>query len=179
MLIIKLRTRSLYNERSSTFVDVGAKTLRLQHSLVSISKWEALFKKPFIGHEEHHGDAQRYYFQCMVMNQHLTDEELDVLVAEHSTDINEYVNDSQTATIVHTYRQESGGLQIMTSERIYAWMVKYSIPFECQKWHLNRLLTLIRVCHADNSTSRMGKKDLYNQNAMLNAERRSKLNSRG
>lgn len=151
----------------------------LEHSLYSISKWEAKWHQPFLSKEEKTREQIIDYIKFMSVNDDVTDEIISKLKQEHINEIVEYINDPQTAT---TFREDNKhpSRKIITNEVIYAWMVALRIPAEYQYWHLNRLLTLIRVCEIQQSPpKKMGKKATMSRNAALNAARRKRLGTTG
>lgn len=183
MFKIKFSDYEVYNEQTNEFIQIKNDTvLNLEHSLVSISKWEAKYKKPFISDVQKTREELIYYVKCMVLTQNVSDDIYNLLTDEHFMLINEYIGDNMTATTFFTANKSFNAQpvqqpkkQVITSELIYYWMISCEIPFECQKWHLNRLLTLIRICNIKNSSgNKMNKKDLLTSNKSLNAARRKK-----
>lgn len=181
MLKIRIPQTELWDEVHEEFLYVKEQTLTLEHSLVSISKWEAKWCKPFISKQKKTLDETLDYARCMTLTQNV-----DPLVYRCLTDkdfaaIDAYIEAPMTATWFSESKIGSKKqTQQVTSELIYYWMVSYQIPFECQKWHLNRLLTLIRVCNEENKpTKKKTQREIMKSNAELNAARRKKLNSRG
>lgn len=169
-----------YDEKTGMFIDPKTRTLQLEHSLVSLSKWESKWHKPFL-HSDKTNEEIMDYVRCMTLTQNVTPDIYDKLSAKNINDIESYIDNSMTAT---TFSDEGPGKknsEIVTSELIYYWMVAYQIPFDpCQKWHLNRLITLIRVCGVKNQPpKKMTKGEIMKRNAILNAQRRAKLNSKG
>lgn len=153
--------------------------ISLEHSLYSISKWEAKWHQPFLSKEEKTREQIIDYIKFMSVNDDVTDEIISKLKQEHINEIVEYIDDPQTAT---TFREDNKhpSRKIITNEVIYAWMVALRIPAEYQYWHLNRLLTLIRVCEIQQSPpKKMGKKATMSRNAALNAARRKRLGTTG
>ena len=149
MLKITIPEQEFWDEEKEKFVRTKSVTLQLEHSLVSLSKWEAKWHKPFLGNG--------------IISQ-----------------VSDYIADSMTATWFSKEDKSPPGHEIVTAEIIYYWMIALNIPFECQKWHLNRLLTLIRVCNAKNAPSKpLNKKQLAKRNAALNAARRKAFHSNG
>jgi len=173
-----------YDERIGEFVTrKGCKgqTIQLEHSLISVSKWESKWHKPFLSNKEKTEKETIDYIRCMTLTQNVRPELYDNITYAQLKKVTDYIDDPMTAT---TFRDNKKGgpsrRQIITAEIIYYWMVSLDIPFECQKWHLNRLLTLIRVCNEKEMPSKkMGKKDIMKSNAALNAARRAKMGSRG
>ena len=164
-----------WDEKNEVFVDAKTTTLQLEHSLVSISKWESKWNKPFLSKKEKTYDEIIDYIKCMTLTQNVKPEVYDCLSAENIKEIDDYINDSKTATTFSNRNQQGGSRETVTSELVYYWMIQLNIPFECQKWHLNRLLTLIEVCNVKNSPpKKMSKKDLYRHHAAVNAARRPK-----
>lgn len=179
MLQITIPDQEFWDEAKEEFLYVKSRTLCLEHSLVSISKWESKWKKPFIRREPMTIEESIDYIKCMTITQNVPDDYYNYIPQEVVNKVNAYIEDDMTAT---TFNEEKGkgNREVITSELIYYWMVAYQIPFECQKWHLNRLLTLIRICSIKNSPEKkMGRNELRAQNRALNAARRSRMGSRG
>lgn len=180
MLTIIVPEAEVYNEDTNEFSYTKETTLRLEHSLVSISKWEAKWKKPFLSKEKKTREQTYDYVKCMTTSQNIPDEVYRCLTPKNFDEISKYIEDSMTATWFSDGTNRPTR-EIITSEKIYYWMVAYAIPFECQKWHLNRLLTLIKVCGAEGSkgSNKMSRSAIYKQNTALNKARRSKYKSKG
>lgn len=180
MLEIVIEGREGFNEETQEFVAISGQRLMLEHSLISLSKWESKWNKPFMSKESRTVEETLDYIKCMTINQNIPDEIYMCLTPEHISKVQKYIESPMTAT---TFRKDGNGQrsnEVITSELIYYWMIALNIPFECQKWHLNRLLTLIRVCSIKNAPSKkMGKNELLARNKALNAERRQRLNSKG
>lgn len=179
MLRLKFPEVELYNEETEEFFTIPPQTLELEHSLSAISIWESIWKKPFFDERTPKTSEELIdYVRCMTLNE-VDDRLYEYLPASAFKAIDEYMNDSMTAT---TFRKTPGGPsgQIVTSELIYYWMTVANIPFNCDKWHLNRLLTLIQVCNIKNAPAKkMGKNELRQQNAAINAARRARLHTKG
>lgn len=179
MLQINIEETELFNEKINEFVQIKEQKLKLEHSLVSISKWESKYHKPFLSKKKDKtNDEILYYIKCMTLNN--CDENIYLaLTKENIKDIDDYITDSYSATWFRN-DQEPPSRETITSELIYYWMIACGIPFECQKWHINRLLVLIRICQIKNSKGKkMSKNEIRSQNASLNAARRKAMNSRG
>ena len=181
MLQICVPGEESWNERTEEFVSGPDTIISLEHSLISISKWESKWHKPFMGREVPIGEELMDYIKCMTITPNIKDEVYDRLTRKNIDDILNYINDPMTATTINergTGNHRSR--EIITSELIYYWMVAMQIPFECQKWHINRLMMLIRICSIKNQPDKkMSKRSTMQQNAALNAARRQKLHSRG
>lgn len=187
MLEVKIPAREWWDEQKEEFISVKETVLQLEHSLISVSKWEARWKKSFFNTKEPRSLEQEYdYYRCMTVNKGIDPMVYGSIDFATKRKIDDYIHDSQTATYVSSERKEgaSGGYRgAITSELIYAWMIENNVPPEYQKWHLNRLLTLIRVCQSRNNPKQTGKRrptqsDLAQRSA-LNAKRRAKTGSRG
>lgn len=181
MLTLKIPERDYFDDRTQTFIHVNGYTLQLEHSLISISKWESKWKKAFISNDQRTVDESRDYIKCMTLNS-VPDSAYNYLTQEDYDKVSNYIDDTMTATKFSDKSQKKGIIKkkIVTSEEIYYWMVSFGIPFECQKWHLNRLLTLIHICEAKNSPGKkMSKRDTLSQYAALNASRKKKMGTRG
>ena len=179
MLELHVSAREAFDERTQTFINTSPMTLRLEHSLVSVSKWESRWKKPFLSRKEKSIEESLDYIRCMTISQNVDPNVYYVLTNSEIQTINEYIEDEKTATtFANTGRQTSG--QVVTSELIYYWMAAYGISIECQKWHLSRLLTLIRIASIENSPKKnMSKRAIMSQNRSLNAARRKALGTKG
>lgn len=185
MLKITVPAQELWDERASEFIQIPETQLTLEHSLVSISKWEAKHHKPYLSQLESDTktkDELIDYIRCMTLTQNVNPYVYTCLTAKNIKEINDYIDDPMTATTVTEDDKKHNSRRPITSEVIYYWMISFNIPVEFQKWHLNRLLMLIKVCNAfnaGNQGNKMSKKDLITRNAALNAARRRKLNSTG
>ena len=180
MLTIVIPGLEYFNEETEEFVYTKEQTLQLEHSLVSLSKWESKWHKPFLGKDDKTFDETIDYIKCMTLTPNVDPNTYLFLTKENIKDINDYIGDSMTATTFSENGPNARNREIITSELIYYWMVALNIPFECQKWHLNRLLTLIRICNIKNQPSKKrSKSEIMSRNAALNAARRKQLNSKG
>ena len=180
MLQITVPKAEYYDETREQFVDMKEQTLQLEHSLVSLSKWEAKWQKAFLGRQEKTEEETADYIRCMTINKNVDPSVYDRLTPENIEQINAYISSPMTATFFSDDKNGKPSREIITSELIYYWMIALNIPFECQKWHLNRLLTLVKVCNIKNAPpKKMSKRELMKRNAALNASRRKQLNTKG
>lgn len=180
MLIITTDDTEYYNEETSEFIIIKGKTIELEHSLVSLSKWESIWCKPFLGKEKKTQRELIDYIRCMTITKNVPDEFYYIISEKSLQDINNYIDNKMTATTFSDIHKPPPSSEIVTSELIYYWMISLGIPFECQKWHLNRLLTLIRVCSIKNSPSKkMPRNTILSRNAAINSARRKQLNTKG
>ena len=180
MLQITIPAVDLWDERIERFVTVKETTLQLEHSLVSLQKWESKWCKVFLGKNEKTDEEIRDYVRCMTITQNVDPEIYNYLTEDNFKQINDYIQEPMTATTFTDNKSSKGNRQVITAEVIYSWMFSLQIPMECQKWHLNRLMTQIRTCSVMNQTpKKMSKRDVMTQNAALNAARRQQLNSKG
>lgn len=179
MLKITIPASEQYDSVNNLFCYTKEQTLVLEHSLVSISKWESKWRKPFLGKERKTFEETIDYIKCMTLTQNVDPLVYNGITQSVINEVFDYIDEPMTAT---TFSKEkaSPNREVITAEIIYYWMIALQIPFECQKWHLNRLLTLIKVCSIKNSPNRkMSKRELMSRNRALNASRRKTLNSRG
>ena len=180
MLEITIPETEQWDELKQEFVYTKAQTLQLEHSLVSLSKWESKWCKPFLSKEDKTFEETIDYIRCMTLNRYVPDEVYGCLTRSNIKQINEYVSSPMTATWFSKDTTGRSSREQITSELIYYWMIALNIPFECQKWHLNRLLTLIRVCNLKNQPSKkMSRREIMSRNAALNAARRKQLGTNG
>ncbi len=179
MLQIRIPEFEGWDEAKEIFVNKKAQVLNLEHSLVSISKWEAKWHKPFLSKIEKTQEETIDYIKFMTLTQNVDPDVYNRLTNENVLQIRDYIDNPMSAT---TFKEDKGtpNREIITSELIYYWMVASNIPFECQKWHLNRLLTLIRICSIKNQPQKkLGKNEILSRNAALNAARKKKLGTKG
>lgn len=179
MLEIIIPGLELYNEETNEFTCYDDVKLELEHSLISISKWESKWCKPFLDGKDKTLDEIVDYVRCMTISDNIKSDVYDRLTEENLVVINEYIGRPMTATTFNN-EKKSTGREIITSEIIYYWMVSFNIPFECQYWHLNRLLTLIKVCNVKNNPpKKMSQKEILARNKALNDARKKELGTRG
>lgn len=181
MLTIVIPETELFDSSTNEFVYIKQQTLSLEHSLVSIQKWEAKWKKSFLNTmSERTVEEAIDYVRCMTITKNVNPLVYSNMPKEVFEQINKYINDDMTATTFNDDNKK-GSREIITAELIYFWMVNFGIPFECKKWHLNQLLTLIKVCavKANDSNKKMSKNQILKQNSELNAIRRQRLKSKG
>jgi len=180
MISITIPATEAFDEVKGEFIYSKEQTLQLEHSLISISKWESKWCKAFISNDEKSTEEIIDYVKCMTLNPSIDDSVYRCLTKENMKAINDYIDAPMTATTFFEEKNGKRNREVITSELIYYWMIALNIPFECQKWHLNRLLTLVRVCNIKNQPpKKMSKKDIMSRNASLNAARRQKFNSKG
>lgn len=182
MLRITVPACEFYDESKEEFVETKEQTLIMEHSLISISKWEAKWKKPYLSREKKTTEEVFDYLRCMT----ITPTNVDPLVyrsftEENLKDVVDYIDDPMTATTINEAGLRNPRREIITSEIIYYWMIAQNIPTEYEKWHLNRLLTLIKVCSIKNNPkqNKMSKSAIMRQNRALNAARRAKYGTKG
>lgn len=180
MLTIIIPSLEFYDERKEEFIYTDEHKLVLEHSLVSISKWESRWHKPFLSKSRKTTEETIDYVKCMTITQNVPDEVYERLTNQNINEINKYIEDGMTATVFSGKGSTSGSSEFITSELIYFWMVSFNIPSEYQKWHLNRLLTLIRICEEKNKPKKkMSRSEIANRNKALNEMRKKQLNSKG
>lgn len=179
MLKIVIESQELFDNIKQEFIYIDKKELLLEHSLVSISKWESKWKKSFLSNNKKTLEETIDYIKCMTLTSNVDDLIYNYLSNENIKLINEYISDSMTATKFYIEESTNNKKETITSELIYYWMISYNIPIECEKWHINRLLTLIRIFSIKNTPpKKINKKEIMSRNAALNAARRKKLNTK-
>ena len=180
MLRITIPSTEFWDEAKQEFVYTKAQTLQLEHSLVSLSKWESRWNKPFLTKQKKTLEETIDYVKCMTLTQNVKPEVYNYLTNSNINEVNRYIALPMTATQFFEEKKSPGSKEQITAELVYYWMVVLNIPFECQKWHLNRLLMLIRICNAENKPpKKRSKRDLYRHHAEVNAANRKKFNSKG
>ena len=180
MLQLQFSDTQFYDEEKEQFITIKGQTIQLEHSLVSISKWEARWKKPFLVREGHTREETIDYIRCMTITQNVNPLLYQLLTSDQIIKVNQYIDDPMTATTISKQEGKGAPSKVITSEEIYYAMVAYQIPFECQRWHFNRLMMLIRVCDEKNKPKKkMRKGEIAKRNRSLNAARRARLGTRG
>lgn len=189
MLKIKIPDQpkeQLWDEAHEEFIYLPEKKgceLTLEHSLLSVSKWEAIWCKPFLAKEDRTVEEMLSYIECMTVSPSNVDPEVYKRIPQSEYErINKYINYPSTATTIGGISGGKRSSEIKTSELIYYCMTACNIPFECQKWHLNRLLTLIKVCEIKNNPKgqqKMSMDEIRKDYDALNETRRKKYNTKG
>lgn len=179
MLEITIPESSFWDDNREQFITTQKSVLHLEHSLLSISKWEMIYKKPFLSKEKKTVDETIDYIKCMTLNKQTDYLSYDALSISDINKINEYIEDEKTATTI-TNMNRPNKQEIITSEIIYYLMFSNGIPLDCQKWHLSRLLMLIQVFSAKNGKpKKKSRKQIAKENSELNAARLKQLNTTG
>ena len=179
MLVLTVPETELYNEEASTFVTEPEVVLELEHSLSSLSKWESEWEKPFLGPTPKTEAETVGYIKAMTLSD-FPPEVFSRLTNVHLDLVNAYINSKQTATWFAENPNQKPSREVVTTELIYFWMISLNIPFECQNWHLNRLLTLIKVCNEKNAPKKkMSTSQIAARNRQLNEQRRASQGTRG
>lgn len=178
MINIHISEQEAFDEKNNEFITIKEQTLVLEHSLISLSKWESKWHKPFLAKNNKSTEEVIDYLKCMTITPNVNPIVYNYISENDYLRINEYIDDPMTATTFSDNGPKNRS--VITAEIIYYWMVSFNIPFECQKWHLNRLLTLINVCSIKNVPSKkMSKNDIRKRNSSLNAARRKALGTKG
>ena len=181
MLLIKVPLGpEKWDEENERFVEPKMQTLQLEHSLISLSKWESKWCKPYLSKSTKTSEEILDYIKFMTITQNVKPEVYEHLTMSNIEEISRYIEAPMTAT---TFAEDKSGRfnrEVITAELIYYWMVALQIPFECEKWHLNRLIALIKVCNIKNTPpKKMSKRETASRYAQLNAARRKQLNTKG
>lgn len=180
MLRITIPGIEKWDEDKQEFIYFDPVTLDLEHSLASISKWEANWCKPFLASSDKSTAETIDYIKCMCLDDNISPEIFQNLTNANVKAVTDYIARPMTATTFSDDKKTKASREIITSEIIYYWMIALNIPMECQYWHLNRLLTLVRVCNVKNAPpKKMSNKEILSRNAALNAARKKQLNTRG
>lgn len=180
MLTIVVLGTEMFDETKQEFFTEGDITLELEHSLVSLSKWESKYEKPFLGKNEKSTQEVFDYINFMTLTPNIAPEVYENLSEANIKVINEYIDAKMTATWFHDPPGAPASRDVITAELIYYWMITFQIPFECQYWHLNRLFTLIRICNIKQAKpKKMSRAEVAARNRELNAQRRAQLGTSG
>lgn len=180
MLELVIPANELWDEEKQEFIQTEEYKLLLEHSLVSLSKWESKWNKEFLSKKPKTLEESLDYIKCMTLTPNVSPEVYRQITDKNIAEVNKYIEAPMTATHISDNRKSGVNREIVTSELIYYWMISLNIPFECQNWHLNRLITLIKVCNIKNTPpKKMSRRSIMSRNAALNAARRKQFNSNG
>lgn len=182
MLQITTPETELYDEANNIFIPVPSYTITLEHSLVSLSKWESRWCKPFLSKDGITTEQTIDYIRCMTLTPNIPEIVYNLLSDNNIKQVEKYINSPMTATWFSEDKKGKGKSsgEVVTSELIYYWMIALQIPIKCEHWHLNRLLTLIKICNIKNAPpKKMSRKEILNRNAALNAARRKQFHNNG
>ena len=180
MLTIVVPGTELFDDSKQEFVSRDEFILKLEHSLVSLSKWESIYEKPFLQQAEKTVDEVLGYVKAMTLTREVPEAIFSRLSEENVKAINDYIDAKMTATWFSEAPGAPQSREIITSELIYYWMIAFQIPFECERWHLNRLFTLIRVCNIKNAKpKKMSRSEVAARNRELNAQRKAQFGTSG
>jgi hypothetical protein len=180
MLTLQVAGVESFDDNTQEFIAQGGTVLELEHSLVSLSKWESIHEKPFLGKEPKTPQEILSYVKCMTLRIDVAPEVFGQLSLEHFDKISEYIDAKMTATWFSEQPGAPRSREVITSELIYYWMTVFSIPFECERWHLNRLFTLIRICNVkQGKPEKMTRAELAHRNRELNAQRKTQMGTDG
>lgn len=181
MLQVIIPEIDLFDDAKQEFIISKGGILQLEHSLLSLSKWEAKWCKPFISKETKTDEQALDYVKCMTINQNVSPIIYDYIPGNILREISEYIDAPMTATWFNEEKNTKKNKDVITSEIIYYWMIAQNIPMECQKWHLNRLVTLINVCRLKNNPpkNKMNNSEMLANRRALNEARRQQFNTKG
>lgn len=180
MLTITILGTELFNDKDQTFSTEGDVTLDFEHSLVSLSKWESKHKIPFLSSSSKTQDQILDYLKLMVVTPNADVSAIERCSQPQLNVLQAYIDSAESATTFGEMPGRTGPGEVITSELIYYWLVAFTIPFECQSWHLNRLFSLIRICNIKNAKpTKMSKNEVAQRNRDLNARRKAELNTSG
>ena len=180
MLKIEFPETECWDENLEQFVTQKKTVLQLEHSLVSVAKWEAKWKKPFLDKSNKTPEETIDYIRCMTITQNVDPSVYSRIDDKIVEQVKNYISDSMTATWFSDTKPKGRSREIITAELVYYWMIALNIPFECQKWHFNRLLTLIQVCNIKNNPGKkMSRNEILRNNQAINEARRKAMKTRG
>lgn len=180
MLIIKIPGKELFDDEKEEFTNEEPIVLEMEHSLVSLSKWESKWKKPFLGEDSKTDEETLGYVIAMTVTLNIPPEVYSRLTRENLAAINDYINDKMTATWFNERSQQDKSREIITSELIYHWMSSLKIPMECEKWHLNRLFVRLKIAGIKSSPpKKLSPTEAAMERRRINEENRKRFNSNG
>lgn len=181
MLSVVIPAGEFYSEKRQEFIETKETVLRLEHSLLSISKWEAEWKKPFLDRTvDKTYEESISYIKCMTLSQNVDQNVYYAITPEIMEKVNEYIGEVRSATTINANTQTSPDKSVVTSELVYYWMAANNIPIECQKWHFSRLFMLLQIfAIKQGKQKKMSRNDVVAQNRALNAARRKAMKTKG
>jgi hypothetical protein len=180
MLTITIDGDEFFNDDTQEFEYREGTTLNLEHSLVSLSKWESKFQRPFLASNDKSPEEVLTYIKFMTITPNVDLDTIHKMSQDNLKEINDYIESPQSATTFGSLpKRQTYHSEVITSELIYYWMIGFNIPFECENWHLNRLFSLIRICNLKNNPQKMSKGDIARRNRELNAQRKAQLGTSG
>lgn len=180
MLKIRVPGQEFFDEENEIFVEVGSIELELEHSLASISKWESIWEKPFLGPDDKTSEETISYIECMIVTEDFPKDVVFKFSKENFQDINAYIDSKMSATWFAKLPGKGTNREVVTAEIVYYWMLTLQIPMECQYWHIGRLFTLIRVVNEKNAPKKkMSKREALAKQRALNEQRLAMYNTNG
>lgn len=180
MFTLQIKGPEVFDEETNEFTTLILGEVRLEHSLVSLSKWEQKFEKPLLREDNKTSEETLWYIRAMSLDENVPEEWWDAVTDDDVREVNEYIGKKMTATWFAETAKPKNSSSIYTNELIYYLMIAHNIPIACETWHLNRLLTLIRVCDEKNSPpKKMSQAEIMERNRRLNQERRAAMGSTG
>lgn len=180
MLSITIPKSELWDDVRERFINIEEQTICLEHSLVSVSMWESKWCKPFFSNHEKTHEETIDYVRCMTLTENVDPNVYYGLSMDNVNSIKAYIDAPMTATTFSDKGKGRKNREVITSEVIYYWMVALNIPMECERWHLNRLITLVRVCNEKNNPGKkMSSREIASRNAAINAANRKRFGSKG
>lgn len=180
MLMIVLSGQELFDETTQEFSNTDDFVLELEHSLISLSKWESKFQKPFLSKDNKSKEEILGYIESMILTKLYPVDLWNRFTQSNLDEINAYIESSQSATTFGNMPDRKGRGEVITSELIYYWLVVFNIPFECERWHINRLFALIRICNLkQGKQKKMSRNEVAQRNRELNMQRRTQLGTSG
>ena len=179
-LVLTIPEREFYDDKTGRFISTKKTTIQLEHSLLSITKWESKWHKPYLSKTQKTEEEALDYIRCMCIGKDIDPNVFRAITPKQAKLIAEYINDPMTATTIKR-KDTKPSREIITNELVYFWMTSFSIPFDpCEKWHFNRLMTLIEIASIKNQPpKKMGKRQAAQERSALNAQRRAKYNTHG
>jgi hypothetical protein len=180
MLTLTVGATDVFDDEEGSFKTHGGVELQLEHSLVSLSKWESIHEIPFLGPKAKTPEQLASYFECMVLTPNPPGDFLQRLSKDNVDEVQTYIDRKMTATWFSELEPKTRNQETITAELVYYWMTVYKIPFTCETWHLNRLFTLIRIASLkQQKPKKMSRGEIARRNRELNEQRKAQMKTSG
>jgi hypothetical protein len=180
MLTITVLGEEHWDQENEKFVYPDSFKLELEHSLVSLSKWESKWEVPFLGEKPKTTEMVLDYIECMILTPDPPADWISKLSKENIEEITAYFDSKQSATWFNDHHPEPKTGETITSELVYYWLDICDIDWQAQYWHLNRLLTLVKIHTVKQAKPKpMSRSEMLRRRRALNKQRLKEMEEGG